>query len=209
MSQTRYIISDASKKIDVEPHVLRYWEEELHLEIKRNEMGHRYYREEDLDILKGIKKLKEKGFQLKAIKIVLPEMKRILELDEKNLEKLRDELNERVLTSEGSTSITTREKTDSSSQLMEEKMEQFQTMMSSVFTEVLREQSQVITKAVSEEVTNTVVKEMDYRMRMQEEREEARIKKLDEVLHTYQEGRREAAAAVEKKKKKGWNFFGK
>ena len=42
MSQTRYIISDASKKIDVEPHVLRYWEEELHLEIKRNEMGHRY-----------------------------------------------------------------------------------------------------------------------------------------------------------------------
>ncbi len=27
MSETRYIISDAAKMIDVEPHVLRYWEE--------------------------------------------------------------------------------------------------------------------------------------------------------------------------------------
>ena len=27
-SETRYIISDAAKMINVEPHVLRYWEEE-------------------------------------------------------------------------------------------------------------------------------------------------------------------------------------
>ena len=37
------LISDAAKKVQVESHVLRYWEEELKLPIKRNEMGHRYY----------------------------------------------------------------------------------------------------------------------------------------------------------------------
>ena len=38
MSETRYMISDASKLVDVEAHVLRYWEEELDLPIGRNEM---------------------------------------------------------------------------------------------------------------------------------------------------------------------------
>ena len=33
-------ISDAAKEVKVESHVLRYWEEELHLPIKRNELGH-------------------------------------------------------------------------------------------------------------------------------------------------------------------------
>ena len=30
------MISDAAKEVDVESHVLRYWEEELKLPIKRN-----------------------------------------------------------------------------------------------------------------------------------------------------------------------------
>ena len=29
MNDTVYYISEASKKVDVEPHVLRYWEDEL------------------------------------------------------------------------------------------------------------------------------------------------------------------------------------
>lgn len=28
MAEARYLISDAAKKVDVESHVLRYWEEE-------------------------------------------------------------------------------------------------------------------------------------------------------------------------------------
>ena len=43
MNEIHYLISDASKKVDVEAHVLRYWEEELKLDIPRNDMGHRYY----------------------------------------------------------------------------------------------------------------------------------------------------------------------
>ena len=38
-----YLISDASRQVQVEAHVLRYWEDELGLPIPRNEQGHRYY----------------------------------------------------------------------------------------------------------------------------------------------------------------------
>ena len=71
MSETHYLISDASKKVDVESHVLRYWEEELEMNIPRNEMGHRYYTDFHIRLFKQIKELKEKGYQLKAIKAAL------------------------------------------------------------------------------------------------------------------------------------------
>lgn len=49
-------------------------EEELELKIPRNELGHRYYREEEIQLLHCIKELKNKGFQLKAVKEVLPDL---------------------------------------------------------------------------------------------------------------------------------------
>ena len=33
-----YLISDAAKQVNVEAHVLRYWEEELDIPAKRNEL---------------------------------------------------------------------------------------------------------------------------------------------------------------------------
>ena len=66
-----YLISDASKKVEVESHVLRYWEDELKLPVKRNELGHRYYTEEDITEFQEIKKLKEQGLQMNAILMIL------------------------------------------------------------------------------------------------------------------------------------------
>lgn len=71
MNDTVYYISEASKKVEVEPHVLRYWEDELKLPIARNEMGHRCYTEKDIGTLRRIKQLKEQGLQLRAIRVVL------------------------------------------------------------------------------------------------------------------------------------------
>lgn len=71
MNDTIYYISEASKKVEVEPHVLRYWEEELKLSIERNEMGHRCYTGKDIETLRRIKQLKDQGLQLKAIRMVL------------------------------------------------------------------------------------------------------------------------------------------
>ena len=39
MGEVRFMISEAAKKVQVESHVLRYWEEELHIPIGRTEMG--------------------------------------------------------------------------------------------------------------------------------------------------------------------------
>lgn len=71
MNDTVYYISEASKKVEVEPHVLRYWEDELKLPIGRNDMGHRCYTEKDIETLRRIRQLKEQGLQLKAIRVVL------------------------------------------------------------------------------------------------------------------------------------------
>lgn len=67
----KILISDAAKQVEVESHVLRYWEEELHLPIQRNKQGHRYYTTEDVNRFKQIKTMKEQGFQLKAIRSAL------------------------------------------------------------------------------------------------------------------------------------------
>ena len=68
MKETRYLISETAKLVQVEPHVLRYWEEELGLSIKRNEMGHRYYTKDDIQLFCCIKKLKNEGMLLKIWK---------------------------------------------------------------------------------------------------------------------------------------------
>ena len=96
MDEVRYMISEASKRVEVEDHVLRYWEEQLALPIGRNEMGHRYYKESDIDLLKTIKHLKEQGFQLKAVKMLLPNLHKLEALDSQTMIRLKDEMNGKV-----------------------------------------------------------------------------------------------------------------
>lgn len=91
-----YMISDASKLVEVENHVLRYWEEELELPIPRNEMGHRFYRESDIKLLRAVKDLKEQGFQLRAIRKLLPDLDRLEHMDAQEIYRLREELNGQV-----------------------------------------------------------------------------------------------------------------
>jgi DNA-binding transcriptional MerR regulator len=71
VENVRYMISDAANIVNVESHVLRYWEEELELAIPRNEMGHRYYTEENIAQFQKIKEWKEQGYQLKAIRMMI------------------------------------------------------------------------------------------------------------------------------------------
>lgn len=235
MSQARYIISDASKKIDVEPHVLRYWEEELNVKVPRNEMGHRYYREEDIELFKGIKVLKEQGFQLRAIKMVLPDVKKIGQLDPKKLSILKDQLNAQVLSldqtagtveqgkvsyqleqdavrenevrqaterlTQGTVSEVCATSPKSVEATGEPKVAQFKLIMSNIIMEALRANNQELSKAMSTNVSESVLKEMDYMMRMKEEREEERFKRLDDSIRSRQKARKEVSATREKKRK--------
>lgn len=74
MGEVRYMISEAAKRVNLETHVLRHWEEELGLSIGRTEMGHRYYTEEDIRLFHCIKELKEQGMLLKELKSLIPDI---------------------------------------------------------------------------------------------------------------------------------------
>ena len=72
--ESRYSVRQTADMTGVKPYVLRYWEEELGIVIQRNEMGHRYYTGEDIQLFLSIKELKRKGLQLRAVKDLLPEL---------------------------------------------------------------------------------------------------------------------------------------
>ena len=72
-----YTIKEAAKKVHVEAHALRYWEEELGLSISRNDQGYRRDSEEDMELLERIRQWKEQGMQLKAIRLMLSENGRL------------------------------------------------------------------------------------------------------------------------------------
>ena len=67
MQETIYSVSEAVGILELQSHVLRYWEEEMKLPIKRNELGHRYYPRWDIQVFLSIKELKKKGYSLKEI----------------------------------------------------------------------------------------------------------------------------------------------
>lgn len=73
---TEYSVSEAVQQTGVPSHVLRYWEEELQLTIRRTSQGHRVYSEADLELFRRVKELKDKGIQLKAIRVLLEENQR-------------------------------------------------------------------------------------------------------------------------------------
>ena len=72
------------------------------MEIPRNEMGHRYYTDKEVRLFTMVRDLKDKGFQLKAIKMILSAIdseensNKIISLDEirKNYENAQKQENE-------------------------------------------------------------------------------------------------------------------
>ncbi|MCI8584597.1 MAG: helix-turn-helix domain-containing protein [Lachnospiraceae bacterium] len=174
MESKRYMISDAAKIVDVESHVLRYWEDELELPIERNEMGHRCYTEDNIRMFHHIKDLKEQGFQLKAIKVLIPEM------EQGNIPP--------AVVREPEPPVT-------------DKMEQFQMILGKVVSQAIRENQQEMGKELSHQVSTQVVKEMDYLFRLQEEREETHYKKLDELIRSSQNQRKRLALGKKREKK--------
>lgn len=157
-----FMISDASKKVEVESHVLRYWEEELDLPIKRNEMGHRYYTPEDIERFKEIKELKEQGLQLKAIKNML------------KTGNLKSPIGQRhvMMVNKGEFMP-----------IHEESREAKNLRLQQLLQNMIKEAVRYNNKEVCDEIKESLLKELDYQFRLQEEREDER----EEVRSTRQE----------------------
>ena len=201
MDEVHYLISDASKKVDVEAHVLRYWEEELELDIPRNEMGHRYYTDLHIRLFKQVKNLKEKGYQLKAIKHALNQ---VLKKDGKAQTELSDEILERDMNAalnefkeeDGNTSLSTMKSDGVSVVAMEEKMEQFQQIMNLIIGRALEVNNEKLSQDISCLVNEKMGKELEFLLQASDEKEEERFRQLDETLRAYQKGGQAEAAAA-------------
>ena len=121
-----------------------------------------------------IKDLKEQGYQLKAIKVLVPEM------EQGNVPP--------AIVREPEPPVS-------------DKMEQFQLILGKVVSQAIRENQEEMGKELSHQVSTQVVKEMDYLFRLQEEREETHYKKLDELIRSSQKQRKLLALGKKREKK--------
>ena len=64
-------ISQVSRIIGYKPHVIRFYEKEFDLQIPRNKSGHRFFTYREVETLKYIKQLQEKGLTNSQIKVIL------------------------------------------------------------------------------------------------------------------------------------------
>ncbi len=204
MEKVRYMISDAANLVNVESHVLRYWEEELELDIPRNEMGHRYYTEENIQEFQRVKDLKEQGYQLKAIRMIvhngnkdhrIPELTGEMPLDKPETRDQSPVLFRTpyvVSTSEMPKSIL-----DNT-----ERMAQFTELMTEIVGKAIAVNNEELSRQISEDVGEQVLKEMNYLLREQEEAEEERFRKLDEAIRGSIRKKQKEASPWKKKEKK-------
>lgn len=180
MGEVRYMISEAAKRVNVETHVLRYWEEELELPIGRTEMGHRYYTEENLQLFRCIKELKEQGMFLKNLKDLIPDMLR--------LKARKAEL-----------TVAKPEVVETAEETPDYRMEKLQSLLSSILQDIMAENNKVLETNVTKNVSEQVVKELDYLLREKERHEEERFRKLDLYIRQQQNHRKEVAKSPAKK----------
>ncbi|EOS26866.1 hypothetical protein C806_00458 [Lachnospiraceae bacterium 3-1] len=213
MENVRYMISDAANIVNVESHVLRYWEEELELMIPRNEMGHRYYTEENIAQFQKIKEWKEQGYQLKAIRMMIHSHSQPCEVPSggNNVIQMNREYMEEVpqMALERKTMERPVAERHSNPVSNTVKLEQFQSMMLTIVKQAVEENNQALGKEVGSQVGERVLKEMNYLMREQDEAEEERFRKLDAAIRSTRKARRFRKEKKEKKEKDSGKIIGK
>ena len=203
MDEVHYLISDASRKVDVEAHVLRYWEEELELAIPRNEMGHRYYTDFHIRLFKQVKNLKEKGYQLKAIKHALEQIKKDGKLEgeltdeilEQDMDAALKELNEEEK-EENTAMVSTSADGSPLPVSAEEKMAQFQQMMNLIIGRALEVNNEKLSQDISCLVKQRLAGELELLLQESGQKEEERFRLLDETIRSFQKAGQEEAAAT-------------
>lgn len=188
MGEVHYMISEAAKRLNVEPHVLRYWEEELTLPIGRTEMGHRYYTEENIQLVDCIKELKEQGLSLKELKGLIPDIIRTKE-QFKEAKTPDNSVPEPVVAQSSAEIAIHTSKEPAPTDAVDQRLEQVQSLIADVVERVLLQNNKVLEAAVSDRVAKNV----DYLLQSKEQQEEERYRKLDFLIRQQQTNRKEAA----------------
>ena len=191
MGEVRFMISEAAKQVDVESHVLRYWEEELGLKIGRTEMGHRFYTDDDIQLFRCIKKLKDEGMMLKDLKPLIPELTetrmKLRSTDGQNNAPASDPAIGPVSELPDDANCAAASGPD------REMLEQLRTLFGELFREILSENNGILKNDISSTVTADVVHEIDFLLQAKERQQEEHFRKLDSLIRQQQNHRKESA----------------
>lgn len=201
-----YQVSEAAEELETEVYTLRYWENQLGLDVPRNAAGHRYYEEEQLVMFRNVKRLKEAGFGLRQIKAMGERMAAVAALSDEKLVELRNriagleaEQEEVFRGKEENTeavpehfSVCVSEPTDCVETLREERTEGVRLLqegMTRWLSELLQKNNEQLTQKIEDGVSERMARELRFLFRQQEEREEERYRRLDRTIREYQQAR--------------------
>lgn len=193
MGEVRFMISEAAKQVRVESHVLRYWEEELALDIGRTEMGHRYYTQDDIQLFRCIKKLKNEGMLLKDLKPMIPRLmaKRQQNRTSQKTDNPSSETEKKELPAVDKPADIAAPASQPAS--ADPQVEQMRGLIGDVLAQVVSANNKMLEQNISQKVTSDVLREMDFLFQAKERREEEHFRKLDCLIRQQQASRKESA----------------
>ena len=196
-------VKDVAEMLATEPYVLRFYEKELNLTIKRNSKGHRVYSMENVEMFKKIQDMREQGLQLKAIEGIV---------HDSNAETRETYEQLSSIQIAPVTALKRQETLEVDITDMEDgKVKQFSLMMKEMFMQALVEYSD----QSKWEMKETIKKEVDVAVEekiaelkvLQTNKNEEYYKKLDEAMREVQKMRREMSEDKEDPKKAKTSFW--
>lgn len=193
MDDRKVMISEAAKLVDVESHVLRYWEDELHIPVKRTAQGHRYYTKEDLQLFHCIKRLKDETVSIKELKQIVPELLKAQELHNRTKNQVSSPVPDSSVTPDSANISTTPSiSTSSHTEVIEDlPLKQARELIGAVLNEVVTDNNKVLTRELRQTLTADIMQEMDFLVQAKERKEEDHFRKLDQLIRQQQSIRRE------------------
>lgn len=226
-----YSVREVSDILKIEPYLLRYYEKELGLTIKRNNKSHRVYTGEDIELIRRIIDLREKGLQLKAIEAIIKENKKAtqdtyeelsstslaLEQESSDIMDIEQYIGEELSVKKNSLETTNRSLVSDDiniTDVEDEKVKQFSFLMKEMFkqaiTECGEESRLEIHKTIKEEVDLAIEEKVNQIQELHDSKNEAYYRKLDETMREIQRMHREineAKLELSQSKKERSSFF--
>lgn len=209
-----YQVSEAAEVLETEVYTLRYWENQLGLEVPRNAAGHRYYEEAQIMMFRDVKRLKEAGFGLRQMKAMGERMSAVAALSDEKLQELRNRIlgleaeQEEVFcgkeikkqteeqtggqTEEKRFTLCVSEPVECVTRVQEERTDGVRLLqegMTKWLGELLEKNNEHLSQKIEEGVSERMARELRFLFRQQEEQEEERYRRLDRTIREYQQAR--------------------
>lgn len=182
-------VKDVTDILNTDAYVLRFYEKELHLAIKRNEKGYRMYTLEDVELFRKIQEMRQQGLQLKAIETIIHDK------SSNEAKETYQQLSSLAVTSHSITPIENTTPNVDITDQGDEKVKQFSFLMKEMFKQALEEYNEQNNIRMKEEIKEEVESAIDEKISAIKKEQltdnEVHYKKVDESIRELQKLRKE------------------